>query len=138
MKEMPMSDESKTNAVSQPCLILAHSDPVYEAALARGFRRLGWDVYRVKSGPEVRRLAPMLDANLVILDAELPEESGWLTCDKLTREQSHVEVILVTGEAGPLNHAMAAFVGASSLVHRSEGPARVVEEVCRPAVPAAG
>jgi DNA-binding response OmpR family regulator len=133
-----MSDESKPNAVCPPSLVLALADPDYEAAIARGFRRLGWDVYRVKSGPEVRRLVPMLGADLAILDAELPDESGWLTCDKLTRERPRIEVILVTGEPGPLNHAQASFVGASALIHRSEGPSRVVEEVCGPAVHAAG
>src|SRR5262249_12017984 len=131
-------DEAKTNVLCPPSLIVAHSDPAYEAAIARGFRRLGWDVYRVKSGPEVRRLVPMLAADLVILDAELPDESGWLTCDKLTGERERIEVILVTSEPGPLNHAMASFVGAAALIHRSEGPTRVIEEVCGPAVPAAG
>jgi DNA-binding response OmpR family regulator len=133
-----MSDEVKTNAVCPPSLVVAHADPGYEAALARGFRRLGWDVYRARSGPEVRRLVPMLGADLVILDADLPDESGWLTCDKLTRERQRVQVILVTSEPGPLNHAMASFVGASALIHRSEGPGRVIEEVCGSAVHAAG
>jgi DNA-binding response OmpR family regulator len=133
-----MSEELQTNTVCPPSLVVAHSDPGYEAVIARGFRRLGWDVYRARSGPEVRRLVPMLAADLVILDADLPDESGWLTCDKLTRERQRIQVILVTSEPGPLNHAMASFVGATALIHRSEGPVRVIEEVCGPAVQAAG
>ena len=49
----------------RPCLILAHADPVYTAQVVRTFRRHGWDVYPAQSGPEVRRLARMLEPQLV-------------------------------------------------------------------------
>jgi DNA-binding response OmpR family regulator len=132
-----MSDDYETNAVSPPCLILAHPDTAYEAEVARAFRRLGWDVYEARSGPEIRRLVPMLEADAVILDAELPNETGWLTCEKLTAEQPLVKVVLVTSEPGPRNLQLAAFVGASSLVSHGEGLAPLVEEICGRAVPAA-
>jgi DNA-binding response OmpR family regulator len=138
MKELPMSDERQTRAVSSPCLIVAHPDANYEAEVARGFRRLGWDVYHAKSGPEVRRLVPMLEADAVILDAELRDETGWLTCEKLTAEQPLVKVLLVTSEPGPRNHQLAAFVGASALVSHSDGLAALIEELCGRPVPAAG
>ena len=128
-----MSEEQRTNAATSPCLIVAHGDSAYEAAIARGFRRLGWDVYVARSGPEVRRLVPLLEADVVILDAELPQESGWLTCEKLTAEHPLVQVVLITGEPGPLNQQFAAFVGASALIRRSDGLDPLIEELCGPA-----
>lgn len=128
-----MSEEQRTNAATSPCLIVAHGDSAYEAAIARGFRRLGWDVYLARSGPEVRRLVTLLDADGVLLDAELPQESGWLTCEKLTAEHPLVKVVLITSEPGPLNLQFAAFVGASTLIRRDDGLEALIEEFCGPA-----
>ncbi len=133
-----MLDRCETDSVSPPCLILAHPDREYEAAIARGFRRLGWDVYLAQSGPEVRRLVRMMDADVVILDADLPEESGWLTCDKLTREQPLAKVVLVSDNLSPRNQELATFVGASALVRYGDGLTAVAEELCGAAIPAAG
>jgi len=133
-----MLDRYETDTASPPCLILAHPDTEYEAAIARGFRRMGWDVYLAHSGPEVRRLVRMLDAEVVILDADLPEESGWLTCDKLTREQPFAKVILVSDNLSPRNQELAAFVGASALVGYGDGLTPLAEELFGSVVPVAG
>jgi two-component system alkaline phosphatase synthesis response regulator PhoP len=126
------------NAVSPPCLVLSHPDAVYQAAVARTFRRLGWDVYIARNGPEARRLVRMLEADVVILGAGLPEESGWLTCDKMTREQPLAKVILVSDDLSPGDRELAAFVGASAVVAHSEGLEPLLEELVGLAVPAAG
>jgi two-component system, OmpR family, alkaline phosphatase synthesis response regulator PhoP len=139
MKELPMLDEhAMIDAVSPPCLILAHPDGVYEAVVARSFRRLGWDLYLARSGPEVRRLVRMLEADVVIMDADLPEESGWLTCYKVMREQPLVKVILVSDNLSPRNQELATFVGASALVCHADGLTPLIEELTAQAVPAAG
>lgn len=132
-----MLDGSEAKTVISPCLILAHSDAAYEVLLARGFRRLGWDVYLARSGPEARRLVRMLEADVVILDADLPEESGWLTCDKLTREQPLTRVILVSDNLSPRNRELAVFVGAGALVPADEGMAPLIDELIGSAVTAA-
>jgi DNA-binding response OmpR family regulator len=124
-----MLTESEYNRTTPPCLVLAHSDGVYKAAIARGFRRLGWDVYLADDGPEVRRLVAMLEADAVILDAELPGESGWLTCAKLTAEQPFAKVVLISSEPGPRNRQFAAFVGACALVRPSAGLAPLLDEL---------
>ena len=58
-----MSQEEK-----RPTLIVAHGDFAYAALAYRTFRRLGWDVQRAESGPEVRQLAHRLEPRFVILD----------------------------------------------------------------------
>jgi DNA-binding response OmpR family regulator len=120
----------------RPCLILAHADPVYTAQVVRAFRRLGWDVYPAQTGPQVRRLARMMQPELVVLQAELPGESGWLTCDKLTGEFPAIKVVLVASHPTPRLADFADFVGADALVNRRDGVAALLRRVREPALPA--
>ncbi len=101
-----MSQEEK-----RPCLIIAHGDAAYAALVCRTFRRLGWDVHQSESGPDVRRLARRVEPRCIILDALLPNESGWLTCDKLRLEMPDVRVILVAVDPGFHEANFAVFVG---------------------------
>jgi CheY-like chemotaxis protein len=97
-----------------PCLVLGGFDSV----IVRAFRRSGWDVYPARTGPEARRLARMVEADLVVLDTGVDEESGWLTCEKLTREVPGIRVILVEGDPDPVGADLAEFVGATALIDR--------------------
>jgi DNA-binding response OmpR family regulator len=110
----------------RPCLILAHADAVYAAAASRAFRREGWDVYNALTGPEARRLTRMLRPSLVVLGTDLPEESGWLVCDKLTREFPSTRVVLVAVEPDSPSEQFASFVGAATLVDRNAGPSALL------------
>jgi DNA-binding response OmpR family regulator len=132
-----MPHRNETKVVSSPCLILAHANADYRAVLARALRRLGWDVYLAQNGPEARRLARMLEADVVVLHAELPDESGWLTCDKLMREQPLTRVVLVSDNLSRRNRELAEFVGASVLLHPAEGIAPLIEEYLGSAIHAA-
>jgi CheY-like chemotaxis protein len=123
-----INERPKLNADCLPCLVLAHPHPDSQAVLSRGFRRLGWDVYVASSGPEARRLARMLEADIVILHVDLPEESGWLTCDKLTREQPLAGVILISDDLSPRNQELADFVGAGGLLHENDVPTLFLRE----------
>ncbi len=118
----------------RPCLILAHADLVYTALVVRAFRRQGWDVYPAQTGPQVRRLARMMQPELVVLQAELPGESGWLTCDKLTGEFPAIKVVLVASDPTPRLADFADFVGASALVNRRDGAAALLPRVREPAI----
>jgi hypothetical protein len=95
-----------------PCLVLGGFDSV----TIRAFRRSGWDVYTARTGPEARRLARMMEADLVVLDTGIGEESGWLTCEKLTREVPGVRVVLVDREPDSVGADLAEFVGAAALI----------------------
>jgi DNA-binding response OmpR family regulator len=133
-----MTAAIEDNTTYRPCLILALPDADYADLACRSFRRRGWDVYRARTGPEVRRLARMIEPELVLLDTELPGESGWLTCDKLTREQPRTNVVLVAAASAPPDDQLAAFVGASALVNRADSMALLVRDVCGTPLPAAG
>jgi DNA-binding response OmpR family regulator len=101
----------------RPCMLLATGAFAPPPEVLMRLRRLGWDIYRANSGPEVRRLARMLEPDLVVLDTDLEGESGWLTCAKLKQERPAGEVVL-TGEDSPRNRTLASFVGASGLLAR--------------------
>jgi DNA-binding response OmpR family regulator len=133
-----MLDGTEERVVFCPCLIVAHPDRVYQTQLARAFRRLGWDTYAARSGPEARRLMRLLDADAVILHTDLAEESGWLTCDKLTREQPLARVILISDDLSPRHQELALFVGASALIHQTDDFAPLIEELVGPPVTAVG
>jgi CheY-like chemotaxis protein len=122
----------------RPCIILAHRDRAYAARLYRTFRTHGCQVYLAGSGPEVRRLARTVPVTVVVLDTELDEESGWLTCEKLTGEQPHLKVILVDESSEPDGPPFATFVGAVALVRPRDGVQALVDEVLGAALPAIG
>jgi DNA-binding response OmpR family regulator len=119
----------------RPCVVLAHTDPAWTADTARRLRKLGWDVYRSGAGPEVRRLARLLEPEVVVLDAGLLEESGWLTCAKLTNERPGSRVVLV-GETSTRNQELADFVGACVLVRRDDSLAAIVAQRSPPSAAA--
>ena len=130
-----MNAADEEEAGYRPCLILAHADPVYAAQVVRAFRRHGWDVYPAKSGPQVRGLARILDPQLVLLQADLPGESGWLTCDKLIGEFPRCKVVLVAAGLTPTLASFAEFVGASELVDHRDCLAALLDQVREPALP---
>src|SRR4051794_424036 len=122
---MPMPVALEHGPGYRPCLVLAHTDEARAREVARSFRRLGWDVYLAASGPEARRLSRLLGPELVLLDAELPQESGWLTCAKLASEVPGARVVLV-GRVDALSEGFGAFVGSAAVVRRDAGVAELL------------
>jgi DNA-binding response OmpR family regulator len=120
-----------------PGVILAHRDPGYVAQTCRALRQRGWRVHLARSGEEVRRLAHRLAPAAVALDTELADESGWLTCAKLTGEQPQLKVILVGPHTDRTDRRFAAFAGAAGLVSPQDGVPALVEEVCGGPLPVA-
>jgi len=121
-----------------PGLVLAHPDPIYAAVASRYFRQCGWEVYLAYSGSDARYLARESGARVVALDVGLAEQSGWLTCWKLMREQPRLKVLLVSSHPTPIDQRFAAFVGAAGLVDRRLGVAALVEAVYGAALRAVG
>jgi CheY-like chemotaxis protein len=119
----------------RPRMVLAYADSARAALNARHFRRLGWEVHLASSGPEARRLVHALRPQIVLLDADLRGESGWLTCAKLTLGCTGQRVILVDEEATPAREELAEIVGAAGLVSWQAGLPALVEEVHAAALP---
>jgi DNA-binding NarL/FixJ family response regulator len=122
----------------RPRLLLAYADTARAALSARHFRRMGWEVHQTFSGPEARRLVCALRPQVVVLETELRDESGWLTCAKLTLAKAPYRVVLVAPEVTPAALQFAELVGATALVSHSAGLPVLAEEVHETALAAAG
>src|SRR5438105_1315286 len=103
----------------RPRLVLADNHSAQAALTCRQFRRLGWEVHLASSGPEARRLARLLEPQAVILDIALRDESGWLTCAKLTQENPDLKVVLLADRVTETLGRFGQFVGAAALVARA-------------------
>jgi DNA-binding response OmpR family regulator len=112
----------------RPQLIVAHSDPAYVASVERSFRQRGWAVFTADSGPQARRLVRRLAPALVVLEANLPGESGWLTSAKLRQDRPASRVVLVSPGPTAFEEDFAAFLGAT-LVSRPDGAEPLLEMV---------
>ena len=123
-----MSARSGEAGRQRPHVVIAHSDTAYVLGVARAFRRHGWDVALAPVGQEARRLAAQLSARLVVLETSLPDETGWLTCAKLTVRDDAPTVVLVAGEDEDRDEEFAEFAGAERLVTRDEGIEPLLEE----------
>ena len=122
----------------RPRMIVAYADSAHAALSARHFRRLGWEVHLASSGPDARQLAHVLSPQVVVLDTQLPDESGWLTCAKLILANGAQRVVLVSAEVTSEEARMAKAVGAAALVRRDHGVPMLVERVMDVALPHAG
>jgi DNA-binding response OmpR family regulator len=103
---------------NRPRLLLAYVDPARASECGRYFRRLGWEVEMVASGAEARQLAHEYRPDVVVLDVELADESGWLTSAKISTENPGMRIILVADQ--PTEHRLG-MVGAAQAVRRNDG-----------------
>jgi DNA-binding response OmpR family regulator len=117
------------NAVYRPLLILAYADSAHAAQCGRYFRRHGWEVRLVASAGEVRRLLATSTPRAIVLDTELPDESGWLTCAKITHEDPARKVILLAPNRSPENLRNVANVNAVGLVSRQDQIETIAEAI---------
>lgn len=113
----------------RPSLLLVYSDSAHAAQTARYFRRHGWEVHLAASGAESYRLVQQLKPRVTVVDTELPDESGWLACAKITLQHPDHEVVLLTSERSEECQARLANVGARALVARSEGVAALASHI---------
>ena len=136
-KQFPnrFSTESETTTVSRKpvrireLVVICLHDTVFAAWIARHLRRLGWGVHLARSADEVRRLIGELSPQVVVLDTCLDDQSGWLTCEKILRDNATLKVILVESEHERDSQAFAEFVGAAALVRQGDGMQALIDEI---------
>jgi DNA-binding response OmpR family regulator len=116
-----MSAGYQTEFGSRPRLLLGYADAAYASECGRYFRRLGWEVQMVASGNEARELARAYRPTVVVLDAELLDESGWLTSAKISAEHPDLRIILVADERTDDMQGRLRMVGATQSVCREDG-----------------
>jgi DNA-binding response OmpR family regulator len=120
---------------SRPRLVLAFADSASAAQRARQCRRQGWEVHQTRSGWEARRLAAAIEPAVVVLDAGLADESGWLTAAKLLLERPRQKILLAGVERTTCQEQFAHFLGAVGFVAHEE-TAAALEDLAGVLVPA--
>lgn len=105
----------------RPCLILGYVRSEFASRWGRFFRRQGWEVHLAAEAAEARRLANILSPSAVVLDVDMPDESGWLASAKLTAEHPHAKILLV-GSRSPKRTTDIAEVGADAWLERDDDP----------------
>jgi DNA-binding response OmpR family regulator len=99
-----------------PRVVIGHRDTGYASCLGQQLAEVGWESVVADSAAQARILARGKRTVAVLLDVELPDESGWLTCDKVTRERPELCVVLLSNDTRPEDRRFATFVGARAIV----------------------
>ena len=113
-------------------MVLAYADSAFASQSVRLFRRLGWEVHVAAGAAEVQRLVEQYAPAVVVLDVDLPEESGWLTSAKLTITHPELGVFVLAGDRSPTLADRAAEVGAAGAVVRADGVQALIHAVYGP------
>lgn len=82
---------------SAPLIILADDDPSIRLILHHILQRDGYRVLDASNGREVMRLHQEHAANLILLDAIMPEQDGFVTCRMLKEQQPDLPILMITG-----------------------------------------
>src|SRR5690348_3977646 len=75
--------------------IVALGDAAQAQLVERVLHRLGWSAVRATSAAEVRERLAAAPGSVVILGPSLADESGWLTCAKLTHPPGRTKVLII-------------------------------------------
>jgi DNA-binding NtrC family response regulator len=110
-------------------VVIGLNDTIFAAWLARHLRRLGWGVHITRTADEVRQLVGELSPQVVVLNTRHDDQSGWLTCEKILRDDATVKVVLVESEPEQDGQAFAEFVGAAALIRQGEGMQTLIDEI---------
>lgn len=114
---------------AETCVLIAHPDVSYRAALAWYLRELDWKVTATESAESLREWARVLHPDIVLVASRLPDETGFLTCAKLRGEFPHCRVLLLVEKIGPEDARFAEFAGAEGIVRRSDGVKGLAERL---------
>jgi CheY-like chemotaxis protein len=93
-------------------LLVVADDPSVREVLARVLAEEGYLVLTATNGPEAQDIAAASQIDLVLLDLNMPMQSGWDTLERLTARNPLLAVIIVTARPGQLFTTLGAGVGA--------------------------
>ncbi|MGO8688828.1 MAG: response regulator [Thermoguttaceae bacterium] len=96
-------------------LLVEHRDEVF-ARIASDLAAGGILVQRVSRGAEASRIFARSAVDLVLVNAELPDESGWLLSKKLRMLDAEACIWIYTPRASAADVSMANFVMADELI----------------------
>jgi len=93
-------------------ILLVDDDPAVREMVGRVLVGEGYLVFPAANGPEALKIAAAAAVDLVLLDLNMPDQSGWDTFERLTSENPLLGVIIITARPQQLFTAVNAGVGA--------------------------
>jgi CheY-like chemotaxis protein len=112
--------------------VVAISPSALRRPISTALWEAGWNVDLAKSAGELRRLARIEHPHVVaMLASPAGQESGWLTCRKLTLENPNLKVILLADHPTERDRRLARFVGGVDCLPVSD-VSRVIQAAGKP------
>jgi two-component system, OmpR family, response regulator ChvI len=103
-------------------ILLVDDNQYYYEALARELSEHGFTIQRFSDGASLLgALDTAMDADVIVLDWDLPKSSGLDVLNELRRQGVALPVILLAGQALPAHESLALDRGASDFIRKSRG-----------------
>lgn len=102
-------------------ILIVDDDRDILTAIEAAFKAVGADVITAMDGNSATDLAQEKSPDLMILDAMLPQRSGFLVLEKLKAKKprgSKPYVIMITANTGKRHHAWAESLGADDYINK--------------------
>lgn len=112
---------------NRPRLLLVYADSAYASSCGRYFRRLGWEVRMVANGGEARRQVAHFQPTHIVVDTDLPDETGWLTSAKILLDRPELRLVVQVPEKGAEDDCFVRFLKVDALVSRQAGIEELTE-----------
>jgi DNA-binding response OmpR family regulator len=109
-------------------LFVEHRDEVF-ARLAADLADVGLGVRRAETAADASRLHARQPADVLMINARLPDESGWLLTRKLRMAEPELPIWIYTDHSTEADVAMANFVAADELIDYHGNVWRLTEEI---------
>ena len=83
----------------KPRILLVDDDPIFTGVMTRGFERRGFECLQCASAASAIEACTTFTPTHILLDLNMPEESGLVAIPALIRGAPHAKLVVLTGYA---------------------------------------
>jgi two-component system response regulator MtrA len=112
----PMTDHEPTAATAETTVLVIDDDPVMWSMMAMLGREYGFAVKTASDGIEGLALAEQSDADLIVLDLNLPRMTGLDVCRRLRSAGIEVPIVMVSANHDTVDIVVGLEIGADDYV----------------------
>jgi len=109
-------------------ILIVEDEVITRTKLAGYFESEGYQVSAVGSAKEMRQVLSREDISMLLLDINLPDESGLLLAREV-RGQSNMGIVLVTGKTDDIDRIVGLEIGADDYVTKPFNPRELLARV---------
>lgn len=114
----PGTQTRSTGEMALPCVLLVEHDDNLALALNRWLTQHGYVCTRLRDASQVHDTVVSAQPALVLLDAALPDNTGYQICQDIRTDPalSRLPIVLMTPRSTALEHRKAQALGATALL----------------------